>query len=126
MGLAIKAIILYFPIVFIYKVFGDASNNYWINAYWLAVSIDSIIVFIGIRKSCLSLTLLHKETIKIYRDVAFTAAVYWGVMAAIRVYLFFNIELHYQLISSAGKLTTGAIMIVLIFIYLTAKKWFKK
>jgi len=126
MKTTIIAIIAYFPLVLIYKVFGNPLNNYWINAYWFAVSIDSIFLFIGIRKVCKDLVLLNWQTVKIYRNIAFAAACYWGVMAAIRLYLFFNISKHYDVILCAGKITTGSVCIAIIFIYLTAKIWLQK
>jgi len=113
-------------LVFIYKAFGNPFDNYWINTYWFMVSINSILVFIGIRKACLQINLLHEETIKEYRDILLPVIAYWGVMAIIRVYLFFNIERHSEVINSAGKVTTGLVCIVIMFIYLTAKRWFKK
>lgn len=127
MKLLMRAIIIYFPIVFIYKLFGNPSNNYWINAYWFAVSIDYIFFFLGVKRVVNYMVSLYEEkTIKIYKDIALASATYWGIMAIIRLYLFFNIEMHYSVIESAGKITTGVICIVIIFIYLSAKQWYKK
>lgn len=122
----IVSIIIYFPIVFIYKVFGDPFNNYWINTYWFLVSIDFIFMFLGIRKVCSKLHLIHEHTIAIYKDVLLATSFYWGVMAVIRAYLYFNIERHSEVINSAGKITTGVVCIIIIFIYLSAKTWFRK
>jgi len=126
MRLAIYSILLYFPLVFIYKLFGDPLNNYWINAYWLMVSIDYIFILIGVRKACNEISVLNNKTRKTYRSIALMAAIYWGVMAAIRLYLFFNIEKHAELISSAGKLTIGCVSVIVILIYLTAQTWRQK
>lgn len=83
-------------------------------------------MFIGIRKVLSSLNFVQEETIYIYRRITLIVAFYWGVMAIIRLYLYFNIYKHSEIISSAGQMTTGSVCIALIFIYLTAKKWFKK
>jgi len=114
-----RASILYFTLVFVYKLFAPNINvpdnydyEYWVNSYWLMTSLYFLLVFGIVKKFCIELT--HKRII-------ISVAVYWGIMAALRLYLFFNIKLYIKLISSANTFTIGVITIVLIFIYLTAK-----
>jgi hypothetical protein len=76
-----------------------------------------MVVFISVHKLCI---------LKEHKQVAFATAFYWGIMAALRGYLFINIDQYGQLTRSAGRLTLGCISIALVFIYLTAGKWFKK
>ena len=122
MNLLIRATIIYFPLILIYKIFGYEGSDtvirhYWVNYYWLVSSIYFMVVFIGVRKLCI---------LKEHKRVAFATAIYWGVMAVLRGYLFLNIDEYSQLTRSAGMLSIGCITIALFFIYLTAKTWFKK
>lgn len=123
---AVIAIIIYFPLVLIYKLFGDSSNNYWVNAYWLAVSLVYILLFIGISKMFSLINLIHDNDSKFYTTLSLVVSGYWVVMAIIRLYLFFDIDKHREVICSAGKITTGSVCILFMFIFLMAKKWYKK
>jgi|LGOV01.1.fsa_nt_gb hypothetical protein len=122
MKLLITATIIYFPLILIYKLFGYIGDDttirhYWVNYYWLVSSAYFMVVFINVSKVCI---------LNQYRLVAFSTAFYWGIMAVLRVYLFFNIDKYKQLTRSADTLTIGCVTILTIFIYLTAKQWFKK
>jgi len=117
MKLTIRATILYFPLILFYKLFADNYTNYWVCAYWLVTAIYFMVVFIDIRKNCV---------LKMYRRIAATVCFYWGVMAILRVYLLFNIEQYYKLVTSVCRLTVGGIAIIIILIYLTAQIWHRK
>jgi hypothetical protein len=117
MSLAIRSTIVYFLLIFIYKLLGDTSNNYWVNSYWIVSSIYFMVVFIDIKSQCIQ---------KIYKKISLVVIYYWGVMALLRIYIMFNIHLHYALIKSTSKITVGAVAIILILIYLTSQTWHQK
>jgi len=104
-------------LIFIYKLIGDPLNNYWVNYYWLVSSLFFMIIFIDIQKVCF---------LPLYKLMALMNIIYWGIMAALRIYLFFNIDKHYLLVDRAGQLCIGSVFIILSLIFLTAKTWFKK
>ena len=113
-----RASVVYFPLVFIYKLFGVYDNNYWVNSYWFLTALYFTLVFVSIRNYCLD---------KTYKRIIVMVAYYWGVMAALRFYLFFNIGLYDKIISSANTLKIGGVSIVVLLIYLSVWiKWFKK
>ena len=116
----IYIILFYFPLIFIYKVLGDYKNVYWVNYYWTVSSIIFGLLFYFILTE---FSILEK----IYRTILISTVSYWGIMAALRIFLFFRIDLYKQLISSADKLTVGAVTIVKIFTLITANKiWLRK
>lgn len=121
MRLAIISTILYFPLILIYKLWGQPLNeltgNYWINSYWLVTAIWLMLVFIDIRKNSLNIE---------YKLVSLFTSIYWGVMVALRVYLYFHIDKHYELIDRAGSIGAGVITILIGLIFLTAKIWHRK
>lgn len=118
MKLITKASIIYFPLILIYKLFGVYDNNYWVNYSWFITSFYMMLAFVVLRKFCID---------NVSRWIITSVVFYWGIMAALRLYLFTNINLYKKIISSANTLTIGSITIVLILIYLTSRiKWFKK
>jgi hypothetical protein len=76
-----------------------------------------MLVFIDIKKYCVSKTYIRIASIIVY---------YWAVMAALRLFLFFKIELYKSLMANAGSVTIGAAFILASLIYLTAKIWHQK
>lgn len=114
---------MYFPLALFYKLFGvyepndlSYTDEYWINSYWFVTAVYFALVFTNLISLC-ALSVLHTG---FYKRVITTVAVYWGIMASLRLYLFFNIELYKKLISSANTWTIGGASIVLILILLTA------
>lgn len=118
----IRASIVYFVLIMIYKLFGYTGDNevirhYWINYYWFVSSIYFMLVFIDVKKYCIDL---------VYKRIAGVIVFYWLVMALLRLFLFFAIKFYKPLTNTGGKLTVGAVIILLSFIYLTAKLWHQK
>jgi len=117
MKAVIRASVLYLLLIFIYKVIGDYKNNYWINFYWFVSALFYMLVFIKVRSYCMDV---------IYRRVGIVMVIYWAFMAALRLYLFFDIEMYSTLIIQTSKLSVGSALILSGFIYLTSKLWFKR
>lgn len=132
----VKISVLYFPLALIYKLFGQYlpiedsyTDEYWTNSYWFVTAIYFMLIFINLVPLC-ECNLYKPERIDtyfVYKRIIKAVAFYWGIMAALRLYLFFNIELYKKIISSANTLTIGGITIVVLLIYLTAEiKWHRK
>lgn len=107
----------------VYKLFGTYEPNelsyvdeYWINSYWFVTAIYFMLVFANLIHYC-NLEILDIRYKRIIKSVAF----YWGVMAALRLFLFFNIKLYKEIISSANTMTIGGMTIVITVLYLTAR-----
>jgi hypothetical protein len=127
--------VAYFPLALAYKLFGTYEQNelsyideYWINSYWFVTAIYFMLTFASLVPLCdRELSLYTQNTIDTYKRVIKVVAYYWGVMAALRFYLFFNIELYKKIISSANTWTIGGVTIVLLLMFLTAHiKWRQK
>jgi hypothetical protein len=127
--------VAYFPLALAYKLFGTYEQNelsyideYWINSYWFVTAIYFMLIFASLVPLCdIELRLYTQNTIDTYKRVIKVVACYWGVMAALRFYLFFNIELYKKIISSANAWTIGGVTIVLLLMFLTAHiKWRQK
>lgn len=117
--------IMYFPLALVYKLFGKYEPNdlsyideYWINSYWFITSTYFSLIFTNLIKYC---DIEERITKKIYKWIIKSVAIYWGIMAALRLYLFFNIGLYKKLISSANTLTIGGVVIFIIVITITAR-----
>lgn len=103
---------IFFGLYFIYKLFGDNTNDYWVCSMWLIISFYLMIV---------KYQLSNQFFIKIHRTIWRVAAYYWGVMTAIHILFMFKISLYSEYVESANKFTVGAAFIVLSFIYLIYK-----
>lgn len=129
----VYTILAYFPLIFIYKILADPNNeqykDYWGNYYWFISSITFGLIFLilglMLKKGDIK-NILDAKTIKKYVFILLGTSCYWGIMALLRLYLFFNIELYHKLISSADTWTVGAVSIIIFFIFLTAKLWPRK
>ena len=103
---------------------GEYDNNYWVNSYWVVSSLYFMTLSItwrGIFKLNVFKSYYTQKDFKIYDKTILATAYYWGVMAAVRIVLFFRIDLYDLLITSAGKVTIGGYMIIIILFYLTAR-----
>lgn len=123
------SIVIYFVLAFIFKLFGDMSNNAWVNYYWIFSSFFFSILGYQIQKLGkldIIKKLYHSYDIKLYTNTIITFTAYWGIMLLVRIIVAFKIELYNKIISSARTVTVGGITIILIFIVLiyftTAKK----
>jgi hypothetical protein len=134
MKLLIRASICYFPLAFVYKALcpelkevSKTVINYWVNYFWFITSIWLMLVFIGVFK-CIPMFsgIYDRSTVKLYKYISLVVAGYWAVMTLLRLYLFFNIKQHYQLIDKAGLLGFGTVSIIIILTFLTFKSWFRK
>lgn len=135
----IRASIFYFPLVFVYKALAPDPEYingimvnylvrcYWVNYFWFVTSIWLMLVFVGVFNIVSMFSGIYEErTIKMYKVISIIVACYWAAMAAIRLYLFFNIEQHYNLIDKAGLLGFGTVSIFVLLTFLTFKSWFKR
>lgn len=121
----VRISVFYFPLALLYKLFGQSTpipdsykDEYWVNSYWFITAIYFMLIFLNLVKFC---DYEEKSTAKTYKKIIRSVAIYWGIMAALRSYLFFNIELYSKLISRTNTLTIGAITIICLFIYISAK-----
>jgi hypothetical protein len=120
----VKISVWYFPLALVYKLFGvyepdetSYVDEYWINSYWFVTAVYLMLIFINLIKYC-KLEVVDAE---VYKQVIKSVAIYWGLMAALRLFLFFNIALYEAIISGANTMTIGGVSIVVVTLYLTAR-----
>jgi len=114
------ALIIYFGLTLFWKLYAKVdiklysqeTVNYWTNTYWFYTSI-----FFGIVFYELSMQFFLKLRKFIWR----LGAYYWGVMALLHLYLYFNITLYATFVQSANKVTVGATFILIILLLSTYK-----
>ena len=129
-----KITVIYFPLVLVYKLFGQYKpiedsykDEYWINSYWFLTALYFMLIFIFVLKLSKYVKNLYAlRDYTTYSIIIKSVAFYWGIMAGLRFYLFFNIALYSKIISGVNTLTIGGVSIVVLLIYLTAKIWHRK
>ena len=116
------AILLYFAGIFIFKLLGDMKINAHVNYYWLFSSFIFCYIFYEFRKIAIRLKNLYfKRDYLLYLTIITSMSAYWGVMLLLRIIVSFKIEMYDKLINSARSITTGVIVIILIFAVLIFK-----
>jgi hypothetical protein len=118
MKISTIALVVYLTCTLFWKLYAKTdvllydrdTVNYWVNAYWLYSSIFFCLLFFKISKQCI--ILIHKK-------IWVIVAGYWGVMAAIHIYICFNIALYANFVQSANKVTIGATLILISFFLIT-------
>lgn len=118
------SLIVYFFLTFIFKLFGDMEENIWVNYYWVFSSLFFCFLFFKIKSLCgipAVKRLYNKRDWGLYATIISLAAIYWGIMLLVRVYVCFRIDLYDKVISSARGWTVGGITILMIFIFLIFK-----
>ena len=123
------SILVYFPLIFLFKLLGDMGNNAHVNCYWIVSSLFYCFLFFKLYKlfdlNVFKAKYTNKDY-KLYRFTVLAISAYWGVMLILRVIVAFNIQLYDALISDTRLFTLGGVIIILIYIcliYLTARKY---
>ena len=123
------SILVYFPLIFLFKLLGDMDNNIHVNYYWIVSSLFYCFLFFKLYKlfdlNVFKARYTNKDY-KLYRFTVLAISAYWGVMLILRVIVAFNIQLYDTLISNTRLFTLGGVIIILIYIcliYLTARKY---
>lgn len=123
------SILIYFPLIFLFKLLGDMNNNVHVNYYWVVSSLFFCFVFFktyNILGADIFKNKYNYRDYKLYRSIILTKSVYWGIMLVLRIIVSFDIKLYNTLISNTRLFTLGGVVIILIFIYLiylTARKY---
>jgi len=120
MKISTIALVIYFGLTLFWKLYAKTdinlssqeTINYWINTYWFYTSIFLCIVFYE---------LSMQFFLKLRKIMWRLGAGYWGVMALLHLYLFFNITLYATFVQSANKVTVGATFILIILLLSTYK-----
>jgi|WetSurMetagenome_2_1015567.scaffolds.fasta_scaffold224736_1 hypothetical protein len=118
------ALVIYFGITLFWKLYAKVdlekynqeTVNYWINGYWFYTSIFLCTLFYELSRQLY---------LNIRKFIWKIGAGYWGVMALLHLYLFFNITLYASFVSSANKITVGACFVAMI-LFLSTYKAFKQ
>jgi len=123
------SILVYFPLIFLFKLLGNMDNNIHVNCYWIVSSLFYCFLFFKLYKLFdlnVFKAIYTNKDYKLYRFTVLSISAYWGVMLILRVIVAFNIQLYDTLISNTRLFTLGGVIIILIYIcliYLTARKY---
>lgn len=105
--------LIFFLFYFIYKLFGNNENDYWVCTFWLVLS-----SYLG----TLSLQLAnHSHFFKMRRFTWIAASIYWFSMSAIHTFLLFYIDKYKYFADKTNKYGLGATIILFLFLFLIYK-----
>lgn len=104
--------VIFFFLYFIYKLFGNNDNDYWVCGFWLTLS-----TYISI----ISIQIAYHLFNKIAQAVWYASSAYWSIMIITHVFFMFRIDLYDIYASSANTFTLGASLIVIMFAFLILK-----
>jgi len=112
MRISTIATVIFFLLYFVYKLFGNNDNDYWVCSFWTVFS-----CYLGIVSLQLSNHVFFTDSSLVWK----LAAIFWGITAIVHVYLLFNIKLYKIYASATSTMTLGSILIIGFFSYLSYK-----
>lgn len=116
MKISTYSTIIFFILYFIYKLFGNNNNDYWVNGFWNILS-----VYLSIVSFQLSIYFFDKKISLVWK----LAGTYWLTMSLIHAYFIFDIDRYEIYANAANTITIGCILIFGMFAILFIKT-FKK
>ena len=112
MRISTVATVIFFLLYFVYKLFGDNDNDYWVCGFWTVFS-----CYLGIVSLQLSNHMFLDQESIVWK----LSAIFWGITTIVHIYFLFNIELYDIYASATNTMTLGSILIIGFFSFLAFK-----